>query len=133
MEIKDAVVLITGGAIRLGKAHGLYLARKGAHIAFSYLPNEPGLETKAEIEALGVRCTATELDVRNLDDLRRICPTEHVHKLRLFLEFAPELDLHEVPDPYYGGPQGFEHVLDLCEAAARGLIGQIGGGRTIRA
>ena len=73
------------------------------------------------------------MDQSNLDDLRRICPTEHVHKLRLFLEFAPELGLREVPDPYYGGPQGFEHVLDLCEAAARGLIGQIGGGRTIRA
>ena len=71
MEIKDAVVLITGGAIRLGKAHALHLARKGAHIAFSYLPNEPGLETKAEIEALGVRCTATQLDVRDLDALRR--------------------------------------------------------------
>lgn len=71
MEIKDAVVLITGGAIRLGKAHGLHLARKGAHIAFTYLPNEPGLETKAEIEALGVRCTATVLDVRDLDALRR--------------------------------------------------------------
>lgn len=71
MDIKDAVVLITGGAIRLGKAHALHLARKGAHIAFSYLPNEPGLETKAEIEALGVRCTATVLDVRDLDALRR--------------------------------------------------------------
>lgn len=71
MEIKDAVVLITGGAIRLGKAHGLHLARKGAHIAFSYLPNEPGLETKAEIEALGVRCTATVLDVRDLATMRR--------------------------------------------------------------
>lgn len=71
MEIKDAVVLITGGAIRLGKAHGLHLARKGAHIAFSYLPNEPGLETKAEIEALGVRCTATVLDVRDLGAMRR--------------------------------------------------------------
>lgn len=71
MEIKDAVVLITGGAIRLGKAHGLHLARKGAHIAFSYLPNEPGLETKAEIEALGVRCTATVLDVRDLAAMRR--------------------------------------------------------------
>ena len=71
MEIKDAVVLITGGAIRLGKAHGLHLARKGAHIAFSYLPNEPGLETKAEIDALGVRCTATLLDVRDLAAMRR--------------------------------------------------------------
>jgi protein-tyrosine phosphatase len=66
------------------------------------------------------------MDQSNLDDLRRICPPEQVHKLRLFLEFAPELALREVPDPYYGGANGFEHVLDLCEAAARGLIRQIG-------
>lgn len=66
------------------------------------------------------------MDQSNLDDLRQICPPEHVHKLRLFLEFAPELRLREVPDPYYGGANGFEHVLDLCEAAARGLIRQIG-------
>jgi protein-tyrosine phosphatase len=65
------------------------------------------------------------MDQSNLDDLRQICPPEHVHKLRLFLEFAPELRLREVPDPYYGGANGFEHVLDLCEAAARGLIRQI--------
>ncbi len=71
MEINDSVVLITGGAIRLGRAHGLHLARKGAHIAFAYLPNEPWQETKREIEALGVRCEATELDVRNLDAMRR--------------------------------------------------------------
>ena len=71
MELKDAVVLITGGAIRLGRAHGLHLAGKGAHIAFAYLPGEPWQETKKEIEALGVRCTATELDVRNLDGVRQ--------------------------------------------------------------
>src|SRR5690606_6178367 len=41
-----------------------------AHIAFSYLPNEPWQETKREIEALGVRCAATELDVRKLDAMR---------------------------------------------------------------
>lgn len=78
MEIQDAVVLITGGAIRLGRAHGLHLAGKGAHIAFTYLPGEPWQETKKEIEALGVRCTATELDVRNLDAVRQwMARTEH--------------------------------------------------------
>ena len=70
MELKDAVVLITGGAIRLGRAHGLHLANKGAHIAFTYLPGEPWQETQREIEAVGVRCTATELDVRNLEATR---------------------------------------------------------------
>lgn len=62
------------------------------------------------------------MDQSNLNDLRRLCPYEHSHKLRLFLEFAGEIDLRDVPDPYYGAAEGFEHVLDLCEAGARGLI-----------
>jgi protein-tyrosine phosphatase len=40
------------------------------------------------------------------------------------MEFTPGLD-DEVPDPYYGGSQDFERVLDLCEAGARGLLGAI--------
>lgn len=43
----------------------------------------------------------------------------------LFLRFAVGHDEDEIPDPYYGGPQGFEHVLDLCEAASDGLLADI--------
>jgi len=68
------------------------------------------------------------MDQSNLNDLRLVCPNEHAYKLRLFLEFAPELGLREVPDPYFGGPLGFEKVLDLCEAAAQGLVAQIKSG-----
>jgi protein-tyrosine phosphatase len=42
--------------------------------------------------------------------------------VRLFLEFAPNAMVTEVPDPYYGGPNGFEEVLDLVEAATQGLL-----------
>lgn len=66
MQIRDAVVMITGGAIRVGRVHALELARRGAHISFTHLPGEPWAKTRAEIEALGVRCLATELDVRDL-------------------------------------------------------------------
>jgi len=65
------------------------------------------------------------MDRQNLTALRRVCPADHAHKLRLFLEFAPELGVEEVPDPYYGGPTGFEHVFDLVEAAGRGLLVEI--------
>lgn len=70
------------------------------------------------------------MDQSNLDDLVQECPPELAHKLRLFLAFAPELGLREVPDPYFGGPQGFERVLDLCEAAATGLIRHLREGGT---
>ena len=62
------------------------------------------------------------MDQANMTDLRRLCPSEHVHKLRLFLEFAVGVDIAEVPDPYYGSAEGFERVLSLCEAGARGLV-----------
>ena len=62
------------------------------------------------------------MDQANMRDLRQLCPPEHAHKLRLFLEFARELDIVEVPDPYYGNAEGFERVLNLCETGARGLI-----------
>ena len=62
------------------------------------------------------------MDQSNMGDLRQLCPGEHTHKLRLLLEFAPATGVMEIPDPYYGSIQGFEKVLDLCEASVRGLV-----------
>lgn len=63
------------------------------------------------------------MDADNLAELHKMCPKAHAHKLRLFLGYAPETGRTEVPDPYYGSAAGFEVVMDLCEAAANGLIG----------
>ena len=63
------------------------------------------------------------MDDANLVALKRQCASQHHSKLRLLLEFAPELGLREVPDPYYGNLAGFERVLGLCEAGLSGLIG----------
>jgi protein-tyrosine phosphatase len=62
------------------------------------------------------------MDRSNLELLERACPAHHRDKLGLFLEFGSGLAEDEVPDPYYGGAEGFEHVLDLIEAAASGLL-----------
>jgi protein-tyrosine phosphatase len=62
------------------------------------------------------------MDAGHLTQLRRLSPAEHRDKVSLFLEFAPHLGRHEVPDPYYGTNQGFELVLDLVEEAGRGLL-----------
>lgn len=61
------------------------------------------------------------MDRNNLADLCRRADKRVHHKLKLFLEYAagPE---REVPDPYYGGRDGFDHVLDLVERASDGLI-----------
>jgi protein-tyrosine phosphatase len=67
------------------------------------------------------------MDRENLKVLRRRAPTLAHERLRLFLEFAPEAAPEDVPDPYYGGPNGFEEVLDLVEAATRGLLAHLRG------
>jgi protein-tyrosine phosphatase len=67
------------------------------------------------------------MDRMNLRVLERLCPSGHGHKLKLFLEFSNDAAPREVPDPYYGGDQGFEHVLDLVEEAAQGLLAHLRG------
>jgi protein-tyrosine phosphatase len=70
------------------------------------------------------------MDRDNLQVLRRRAPASSHERLRLFLEYAPQSEREDVPDPYYGGPNGFEDVLDLVEAASRGLIAHL---RALRA
>lgn len=65
------------------------------------------------------------MDEENIENLAPLCPAEFRDKLKLFLEFAPELNQREVPDPYYGGTSGFERVLYLVEAASVGLLEDI--------
>lgn len=62
------------------------------------------------------------MDEMNLRLLRRLCPPQYAHKVRLFMEFAGDTVALDVPDPYYGGPDGFERVLDMIERAGRGLL-----------
>ncbi|WP_162940951.1 low molecular weight protein-tyrosine-phosphatase [Photobacterium salinisoli] len=63
-------------------------------------------------------------DRQNLSDLTAICPAEHLSKLSLLLDFS-DAEEEEVPDPYYGGEEGFEHVLDLIETAADKIVASL--------
>lgn len=64
------------------------------------------------------------MDNSNLENLKAMAPAEYHDKIRLFLSFA-DSEQTEVPDPYYGGKQGFELVLDLIEAASAGLLREL--------
>lgn len=59
------------------------------------------------------------MDRGHLRILQRACPPQHAGKVRLFIEDS------DVPDPYYGGPEGFEQVLDLVEEACERLLNEI--------
>lgn len=62
------------------------------------------------------------MDRKNLAHLQRLAPTSFNGTLRLFLDYAPDAPVREVPDPYFGSEDGFAPVLDLIEEAADGLI-----------
>ncbi len=64
------------------------------------------------------------MDRGHLRFMEQMCAPEQRHKLRLFLDFAG-LKNADVPDPYYGGAEGFEQVLDMVEAASRGLLDHV--------
>ena len=67
------------------------------------------------------------MDHHNLAILKRLCPPQHDHKLGLLLQHSEKFSQRvEVPDPYYGGDQGFEEVLDMVEDAACGLLQKLG-------
>ena len=65
------------------------------------------------------------MDQDNLAVLQDDCPSEHQHKLRLLTEFCQVHKASVVPDPYYGGADGFEQVLDLVEDACEGLLAHV--------
>ena len=62
------------------------------------------------------------MDDANAAALAQICPPEHRDKIRLLMEFATRDDSRVVVDPYFGGDEGFERVLDQCEDACEGLL-----------
>ncbi len=66
------------------------------------------------------------MDEDNLALLKRQCPPQYCHKLGLLMQYSKKfVECKEVPDPYYGGRQGFEEVLDMVEEAGRGLLDYI--------
>jgi len=65
------------------------------------------------------------MDRRNLELLERVCPPRHVHKLALYGDFHEKYAGQEVPDPYYGGAQGFEQVLDMIEQISAGMLDRL--------
>jgi protein-tyrosine phosphatase len=70
------------------------------------------------------------MDARNAADLRALAPDAQARaKVRLMREFDPAAPRGaEVPDPYYGGDDGFAEVFEMVDAAARGLVAHLRAG-----
>jgi protein-tyrosine phosphatase len=63
------------------------------------------------------------MDLHNLQHLLALCQTPAFRdRIQLLMEYAPDISEREVPDPYYGGQDGFEHVINLIEVAVEKLL-----------
>lgn len=123
-----------------GYADEIYIESSGTH---AYHVGEPP-DSRAQQTALGRGLDLSDLRAQRIKDtdfehfdyilpmdrdnyeiLLSSSSPDHHHKIRMFLSFAASLSSKEVPDPYYGGPGGFEQVFDMVEAGSRGLLQDI--------
>lgn len=65
------------------------------------------------------------MDRGHYQSLLQICPKDAKAQLHLFMAFAPDMGIADVPDPYYGAGDGFQRVLDMVEAGSAGLLEHI--------
>ena len=68
------------------------------------------------------------MDRQNERDLRHLSPDEHQHKIHLMREYDSEIDEREtpeVPDPYYGGPQGFDSMYTMLKRSCEGFLAKL--------
>ncbi len=65
------------------------------------------------------------MDTPVLEEIAAMRPRHYAGRLALFLDVAPHLGTRDVPDPYQMGPEGFERVLDLIEAATGALVREL--------
>jgi len=127
-------------AARAGLAGRLRIDSAGTHDYHIGEPPDPRSQRAAKTRGADIsRLRARQLDA---DDFRRfdliltmdayneqcvdrVRPPDAAGRVLPFLHYAPDLGAAEVPDPFYGGPEGFEHVLDLIEAASAGLVAEL--------
>jgi protein-tyrosine phosphatase len=123
-----------------GLSHGIEIDSAGTHAY--HVGNSPDRRAVATAANRGIDLTDLEarrveaedfelfdyviaMDQDNFLSLSEICPDEHIEKIHLFMDFAPQMRTREVPDPYYGGKAGFERVFDLVDAASEALLEDI--------
>jgi len=65
------------------------------------------------------------MDKENLDNVKQMASGDHEDKLRLMRDFDPQPGDGQVPDPYYGGPEGFENVFQIIKRSCKNLLDEL--------
>ncbi len=65
------------------------------------------------------------MDKSNRQGLIKLAPKQHHDKIRMLMDCAPNFGVHEIPDPFFGDREAFDYVVQLIDAASRGLLRSI--------
>lgn len=95
-----------------------HAARRGYHLTHRSRP-----ATRADFDKFDLIIGMDEQNIRGLNKLAQT--PEQKAKIRRMTDFCVNMQATEVPDPYYGGAEGFEYVIDLLEDACEGLLKSI--------
>ncbi len=122
----------------VGLTERIYVDSAGTHSYHAGAPPDPRSQATAlrrDIDLRGLRARKVTvadfvefdyvlaMDRDNLEHLKVLCQDLELRgRIQLLMDYAPHLPEREVPDPYYGGPSGFERVMDLIEEASEGLL-----------
>ncbi len=122
----------------VGLGDKVYVDSAGTHSYHVGAPPDPRSQATASRRGIDLRALRSRkvtvadfsqfdyvlaMDRDNLEQLLGYCQEPELRgRIQLFMDYAPDLPEREVPDPYYGGPNGFERVMDLIETAAEGLL-----------
>lgn len=119
--LKDSLEIASAGTIGLhvGLPADQRMASAAARRGYQ-LTSRGRKITPADLENFDLILTMDESNYRNVMGLTED-PAQRA-RVRRFCDFCESHPKSEVPDPYYGGPQGFEHVLDLMEEGCRGVL-----------
>lgn len=111
---------------------GNWHAGKPPHHGSQRVAKERGLDISGQrarqiqIEDLDDYDYVVAMDSQNLTDIRDLDPLRKTRaQVVRMMDFAPARRLQDVPDPYFGGPEGFDHVYELVEEACKGLLEHI--------
>ena len=98
-----------------------------AHGVFEKMVADAGLQQRIEVDSAGTHSyhVGEPPDARSQQHARRLASPAQQQRLRRLTDYCQRFDDTEVPDPYYGGDRGFEHVLDLVEDACAQLLRSI--------
>ena len=122
--LSDRIAIDSAGTgdWHVGKAPDERAQRAGRTRGYDLSPLRARQVTAADFDRFDLLLAMDEANLRNLE---RICPGQRRERVRLLMELAPHAAGREVVDPYFGGREGFEAVLDQVEAACEGLLAHL--------